>query len=62
MPFSTNTKHGDFGHAQVLRDLEYLYQYMKGDSESVVSQETTDDGFTGETLDNRIVRLVLASQ
>ena len=57
MPFSTNTKNNDFGHAQVLRDIEYLYLYLKGDTPGYVNQSIQDDGITGESLDNRIINL-----
>lgn len=57
MPYSTNTKHGEFGHAQLIRDIEYLYLYLRGDTTTTVKQDVTDDGFTGETVDNRIQRI-----
>lgn len=54
MPFSTNTENNEFGHAQVLRDIEYLYLYLRGDSTTTVQQSVNDDGFTGDTLDSRM--------
>ena len=57
MPFSTNTKLNEFGHAQVLRDIEYLYMYLSGDEARYVNQGVEDDGITGESLDRRIARL-----
>jgi hypothetical protein len=54
VPYSTNTDNNEFGHAQVLRDIEYLYLYLRGDTTTTVQQSVNDDGFTGDTLDSRI--------
>lgn len=68
MPYSTNTKNDEFGHAQVLRDLEHLYLYIAGryglgagdgniQSESDgYSQEVGDDALAGRSLLDAIER------
>lgn len=57
MPFITNTKNDDFGHAQTQRDIEYLYMLLgNGETQindSGMSQEIGDDTVDGSSLAGR---------
>lgn len=44
MPLSSNTKPGDLGHAQVLRDIEYLYMMIGGGGTEGVGDGQLQDG------------------
>ena len=44
MPLSSNTKPGDLGHAQVLRDIEWLYMMVGGGGTEGVGDGQMQDG------------------
>lgn len=62
MPFSTNTKNNEFGHAQVLRDIEHLYMLLSNsppggsgdggvqEDDGNADQDTGDDMARGRAL------------
>lgn len=57
MPFITNTKNDEFGHAQTQRDIEYLYMLLGAGetqiNDSGMSQEIGDDTVDGSPLAGR---------
>lgn len=73
MPISSNTKPGDLGHAQVLRDIEYLYMMIGGGGTEGAGDgqmqdgtnldpdlkigECMEDGAVGISINTRIDRL-----
>lgn len=62
MPFITNTKNDDFGHAQTQRDIEYLYMLLGAGetqiNDSGMSQEIGDDGVDGLPLAGRVGNII----